>query len=183
MGDIQSFILNLIKTDGPDAVWIIALFFLGRIILRKIVKGAIKISVRQNQENQAQLEKRTETLGSILITTGNVIIYIIILLMALNLFGINIAPILAGAGIIGLAIGFGAQSLVKDFVSGLFILLENQYSVGDKVQIGNFEGRVLKITMRSTILRDEEGKTFYISNGLIKDVTNFSQKPSARRTN
>lgn len=175
MGDIQSFIINLIKTHGADVVWIIALFFLGRIILRKIVKRTIKISLGENQKSQVQLEKRAETLGSILITTGNIIIYIIILLMTLNLFGINIAPILAGAGIIGLAIGFGAQSLVKDFVSGLFILLENQYSVGDKVKIGAFEGRVLKITMRSTILRDEEGKTFYISNGLIKDVTNFSQ--------
>ena len=175
MGDIQLFILNLIKTHGADVVWIVALFFLGRIILRKIVKRAIKISLGENQKSQAQLEKRAETLGNILITTGNVIIYIIILLMTLNLFGINIAPILAGAGIIGLAIGFGAQSLVKDFVSGLFILLENQYSVGDKVKIGNFEGEVLKITMRSTILRDQEGKTFYISNGLIKDVTNFSQ--------
>lgn len=175
MENLQSFIINLIKTYGADVVWIIALFFLGRIILRKIVKRAIKVSVGEDQENQAQLEKRAGTLGSILIATGNIIIYIIILLMTLNLFGINIAPILAGAGIIGLAIGFGAQSLVKDFVSGLFILLENQYSVGDKVKIGTFEGEVLKITMRSTILRDEEGKTFYISNGLIKDVTNFSQ--------
>jgi len=175
MRDIQSFIFNLIKIHGADVVWIIALFFLGRIILRKIVKRAIKISLGGEQENQGQFKKRAKTLSSILIATGNVIIYIIILLMTLNLFGINIAPILAGAGIIGLAIGFGAQSLVKDFVSGLFILLENQYSVGDKVGIGNFEGEVLKITMRSTILRDEEGKTFYISNGLIKDVTNLSQ--------
>ena len=175
MRDIQSFIFNLIKIHGADVVWIIALFFLGRIILKKIVKRAIKISLGGGQENQGQLKKRAKTLSSILIATGNVIIYIIILLMTLNLFGINIAPILAGAGIIGLAIGFGAQSLVKDFVSGLFILLENQYSVGDKVGIGNFEGEVLKITMRSTILRDEEGKTFYISNGLIKDVTNLSQ--------
>ena len=166
---------NLITTHFVDVVWIVALFFLGRIILKKIVKRAIKISVGEDKESKAQLDKRAETLSSILITTGNVIIYIIILLMTLNLFGINIAPILAGAGIIGLAIGFGAQSLVKDFVSGLFILLENQYSVGDKVKIGVFEGEVLKITMRSTILRDEEGKTFYISNGLIKDVTNFSQ--------
>jgi len=175
MGNIQSFIFNIIKTYGADVAWIIALFFLGRIILRKIVKRAIKISIGEGQKDKAQLKKRAKTLGSILIATGNVIIYIIILLMTLNLFGINIAPILAGAGIIGLAIGFGAQSLVKDFVSGLFILLENQYSVGDKVKIGSFEGEVLKITMRSTILRDEEGKTFYVSNGLIKDVTNFSQ--------
>jgi len=96
--------------------------------------------------------------------------------MTLSLFGVDTTPILAGAGVIGLAIGFGAQSLVKDFVSGLFILVENQYSVGDRVKIGNFEGRVIRITMRSTVLHDDEGKTFYISNGLIKDVTNLSQQ-------
>jgi small conductance mechanosensitive channel len=175
MENIQSFVFNLIKTYGADIVWIFVLFFLGRIILKKIVKRAIKITAEKDEEGQIKLEKRTKTLGSVLITTGNIIIYIIILLMTLNLFGINIGPILAGAGIVGLAVGFGAQSLVKDFVSGLFILIENQYSVGDEVKIGSFEGKVLKITMRSTILRDDEGKTFYISNGLIKDITNFSQ--------
>ena len=96
--------------------------------------------------------------------------------MVLNLFNIDIRPILAGAGIIGLAIGFGTQSLVKDFVSGLFILIENQYGIGDKVKLGNFEGEVVKITMRSTVLKDKEGKTCYISNGSIKDIINMSQK-------
>jgi small conductance mechanosensitive channel len=95
--------------------------------------------------------------------------------MVLNLSGVDIRPILASAGIIGLAIGFGAQSLVKDFVSGLFILIENQYSIGDRVKIGNFEGVVIKITMRSTVLQNDEKKVYYISNGLIKDVTNMSQ--------
>ncbi|MBU4031044.1 mechanosensitive ion channel family protein, partial [Patescibacteria group bacterium] len=111
----------------------------------------------------------------IIVATGNVVIYVIILLMVLSLFGLDITPILAGAGVIGLAIGFGAQSLVKDFVSGLFILIENQYDMGDRVKIGTFEGRVVKITMRSTVLRDDEGKTFYISNGLINNVINLSQ--------
>lgn len=175
MENIQSFVFNLIKIYGADVIGIIALFFLGRIILKKIVKMTIKITAEKDKESQVKSEKRTKTLNNILITTGNVIIYIIILLMTLNLFGINIGPILAGAGIVGLAVGFGAQSLVKDFVSGLFILIENQYSVGDRVKIGSFEGKVIKITMRSTILRDDEAKTFYISNGLIKDVTNFSQ--------
>jgi moderate conductance mechanosensitive channel len=74
-----------------------------------------------------------------------------------------------------LAIGFGAQTLVKDFVSGLFILIENQYGIGDKVQIGSYTGTVSKITLRSTVLKDEEGKYYYISNGTISAVTNFSQ--------
>lgn len=143
--------------------------------MKKLVKRMIKMVEDEDKEKSSDIEKRAQTLGSIIITTGNVVIYIIVLLMILKLFGVDITPILAGVGIIGLAVGFGAQSVVKDFVSGLFILIENRYSVGDKVKIGGFEGRVKKITIRSTILEDDEGKTFYISNGLIKEVVNFSQ--------
>lgn len=179
METIQSYILDFVKAYGADVFWIIVLFFIGRVVLKKIVKRATKLAVGTEMKGDRMiLEKRAETLGGIIIATGNVVIYVIILLMVLNLFEVNIAPILAGAGIVGLAVGFGAQSLVKDFVAGLFILIENQYSVGDKVQIGSFEGKVEKITIRSTTLRNEEGKTFYISNGLIKDVTNFSQARS-----
>ena len=124
----------------------------------------------------SQKEKRAETLGRVIVSIGNIVIYTIILFMVLNLFGVDIRPILAAAGIIGLAIGFGAQSLVKDFVSGLFILVEDQYGIGDKVKIGNSEGSVIRITMRSTVLKDEEGKIHYLSNGLIKDVINISQQ-------
>lgn len=124
----------------------------------------------------SQKEKRAKTLGLIIKSIGNVLIYSVLLFMVLSLSGVDIRPILASAGIIGLAIGFGSQSLVKDFVSGLFILIENQYGVGDRVKIGNFEGNVVKITMRSTVLMDDEKKVYYISNGLIKDVTNMSQQ-------
>lgn len=100
--------------------------------------------------------------------------------MILNLFGVNIGPILAGTGIIGLAVSFGAQSLVKDFISGLFILIENQYAIGDKIKIDDKEGEVIKITMRSTILRNEKGFIFYVPNGSIKTVENFLKKFSIR---
>lgn len=176
MNTIQEFIINIIKQNGVDIVLIVALFFLGRMVLKMIVRRLVKMVDDGDDEHTSQKEKRAETLGHIIVTTGNIVIYVVILLMALSLFGVNIAPILAGAGVIGLAIGFGAQSLVKDFVSGLFILVENQYGIGDKVKIGSFEGRVIRITMRSTALRDDEGKTFYISNGLIKDVVNLSQQ-------
>ena len=175
MNTIQEFIINVIKQNGIDIIWIIILFFFGRIILKLIVKQLIRKVDDGDDENVSQKEKRAETLGHIIVTTGNIVIYIVTLLMVLSLFGVDITPILAGAGVIGLAIGFGAQSLVKDFVSGLFILVESQYSIGDRVKIGSFEGRVIRITMRSTVLRNDEGKTFYISNGLIKDVTNLSQ--------
>ena len=129
----------------------------------------------EDDNHISQKEKRAETLGHIIITSGNIVIYSVLLLMILSVFGVDIRPILAGAGVVGLAIGFGTQSLVKDFVSGLFILVENQYGIGDKIKIGSSEGTVVRITMRSTVLKDEEGKLYYISNGLIKDVVNMSQ--------
>lgn len=159
-----------------DIVWIVLLFFFGRMIFKSIVKRAVKVLGDRSEENKAALEKRSQTLGHVIISTGNIIIYVIILLMVLDLFGVDIRPILAGIGVLGLAVGFGAQSLVKDFVSGLFILIENQYGIGDHVKIGSSEGKVIKITMRSTVLRDDEGRTFYLSNGSVNNVVNFSKK-------
>ncbi len=173
---MQEFIINYVKENTADIIGIIVLFFLGRLLLKVVVRHLVHMVDDGDDTHTSAKEKRAETLGNIIIATGNIVIYIVILLMILSLFGIDIRPILAGAGVIGLAIGFGAQSLVKDFVSGLFILIENQYGIGDKVKIGSFEGKVTRITMRSTVLKNDEGKTFYISNGLIKDVTNMSQK-------
>ncbi len=167
---MQEFIINIIKQNAANIVWIIALFFFGKLILKLIVKRLAKMVDDGDDAHTSQKEKRAETLGHIIISIGNIVIYAIILFTILSLFNIDIRPILAGAGIIGLAIGFGAQSLVKDFVSGLFILIENQYGIGDKVKIGSSEGNVIRITMRSTVLKDEEGKIYYISNGSIKDV-------------
>ncbi len=172
---MQEFILNIIKQNAVDAIWIIILFFFGRIILKITVKRLIQIADDGDDTHVSQKEKRAKTLGHIIITTGNIIIYAIILFMIISLIGIDITPILAGAGVRGLAIGFGAQSLVKDFVSGLFILVENQYGIGDKVKIGSFEGQVIRITMRSTVLKGDEGKIYYISNGSINNVTKMSQ--------
>ena len=176
MNTVQEFTLNLIKQNAADVIWIIILFFMGRIILKLAVKRLVKIVDDGDDKNVSQKEKRAETLGHIVITTGNIVIYAVILLMVLSVFGVDIRPILAGAGIIGLAIGFGAQSLVKDFVSGLFILVENQYGIGDKVKIGGLEGHVIRLTMRSTVLKDEEGNLYYMSNGSINNVINFSQQ-------
>ena len=176
MNTTQEFIVNLIKENAIDVIWIIILFFFGKIILKLIVKRFVKIVDDGDDKRVSQKEKRAETLGQIIITTGNIVLYAVILLMVLSVFGVDIRPILAGAGVIGLAIGFGAQSLVKDFVSGLFILVENQYGIGDKVKIGSSEGRVIRITMRSTVLEDEEGKLYYMSNGSINNVINLSQQ-------
>ena len=179
MEAFESFLINSLKTYGATIAWIVVLFFFGKFILKKVVRRMVRLTGhlgRTVDKDKSNLETRAKTLGTVLVATGNVIIYTIILLMILDLFGVDIRPILAGAGIVGLAVGFGAQSLVKDFVSGLFILIENQYNVGDKVKIGNFEGTVIKITIRSTVLQDSEGRVLYVSNGSISNVINYSNK-------
>ncbi|MFH0755563.1 MAG: mechanosensitive ion channel domain-containing protein [bacterium] len=173
---MMQLIIDFIKIYGINIFLIIILFFWGKFFLKKIVKKTIKKILKDENKEKLILERRVKTIGSIIIKIGNVVIYIIIFLMILNLFGVNIGPILAGTGIIGLAVSFGAQSLVKDFISGLFILIENQYAIGDKIKIDDKEGEVIKITMRSTILRNEKGSIFYVPNGSIKTVENFSQK-------
>lgn len=176
MNIMREIIFNFIKQHAVEIIWIFLLFFCGKIILNLVITYFVKLADDGDDKHTSQKEKRAKTLGHVIGSIGNIVIYSIILFMVLNLSGVNITPVLAGAGVIGLSIGFGAQSLVKDFVSGLFILIENQYGIGDKVKIGNFEGNVIKITMRSTVLRDNEKNIYYISNGLIKDVINMSQQ-------
>jgi small conductance mechanosensitive channel len=94
-------------------------------------------------------------------------------------FDVDVTSILAAAGVVGLAIGFGAQSLVKDFITGFFILLENQYCVGEEIQIGTFKGEVRELGLRTTRVRNEEGQELYIPNGMITQVINLSRKAVA----
>jgi len=156
-------------------VAILVLFFLGKAILSLIVRRAVKFADDGDDTTNTAHEKQAKTLGDFILRIGNIVIYLVVLLMALQLFNVDITPILAGAGVLGVAIGFGAQSLAKDLISGVMIILEHRYSIGDKIKIDNFEGRVVKITMRSTVLRNEEGDTFYIANGSISKVVNLSQ--------
>jgi len=98
------------------------------------------------------------------------IIYSIAFLMILSEFNFSITPILTGAGIAGIAISFGAQSLVKDFISGFFIILENQYNVGDEIKVGDFQGKVVKVTFRTTVLKDKHENIIHILNSETKNI-------------
>lgn len=91
--------------------------------------------------------------------------------MILKEFNFDTMPILTGAGLAGIAISFGAQSIIKDFISGFFIILENQYNVGDEIKVGDFQGRVAKITFRTTILKDKKENTIHILNSEVRNVT------------
>jgi small conductance mechanosensitive channel len=118
---------------------------------------------------------RAEALGSILSSIASAVVFGIAFMLVLDEVGVNLAPILAGAGILGLAIGFGAQNLVRDFLSGLFMLFEDQYGVGDTVGIGDVEGTVEAVGLRITTVRDKTGVVWYIRNGEIQKLANKSQ--------
>ena len=119
--------------------------------------------------------KRAETLGRVFRYIASVIIVVIAVVLILSELGIAVAPILGAAGVIGLAVGFGAQSLVKDYFAGFFILLENQIRQGDVVDIAGKAGLVEEVTLRYVRLRDYEGNVHIVSNGLITTVTNMSR--------
>ena len=119
----------------------------------------------------ARVEQRAETLRHIIRSVSRGILVVIIVLTVSSELGFDIAPILASAGIVGLAVGFGAQSLVKDVISGFFILFEDQYGVGDGVKIGDMSGVVERMTLRATVLRNLEGQVHVIPNGNIHSVT------------
>jgi len=123
-----------------------------------------------------QAKQRARTIASILKSTSTAVIYTLAILMALGEFDINLGPLIAGAGIAGIAIGFGAQSIVKDFLAGFFMLVEDQYSVGDGVDLGEASGTVEQISLRTTKVRDVNGTLWYIPNGEIRRVGNHSQQ-------
>jgi moderate conductance mechanosensitive channel len=122
-----------------------------------------------------RVRQRALTLASVLRSVATGIIFVIAGLMILGQFEINIVPLLAGAGIAGIAIGFGAQSLVKDFLTGIFMLAEDQFGVGDVVDVGEATGTVERLGLRSTRLRDVEGTVWHVPNGEITRVGNMSQ--------
>jgi small conductance mechanosensitive channel len=123
----------------------------------------------------AEASKRAETLGQVFRYTANVALLLIAGMLILSEVGVSVAPILGAAGVVGIAIGFGAQSLVKDYFTGFFILIENQIRQGDVVEIAGKSGLVEEVTLRFVRLRDYEGNVHFIPNSLISTVTNMSR--------
>lgn len=123
-----------------------------------------------------QAKQRARTIGSIMRSAATVAILTFAILMSLGEFDINLGPLIAGAGIAGIALGFGAQSIVQDFLAGFFMLIEDQYAVGDIVDVGEASGVVEGIGLRTTRLRDVNGTLWHVPNGQIQRVANKSQQ-------
>ena len=123
----------------------------------------------------ARQKERAKTTGTVLTSTLNAVIWVITLGMILGEFGLNLGPLIASAGVIGVALGLGAQTIVRDVLSGLFMLVEDQYGVGDKVEVLDISGIVEKVGLRITTVRDSAGTLWYLRNGEILKVGNRSQ--------
>ena len=140
---------------------------LERLVIRRATGRAAVFD-----ESQAEMQQRVETLTRVTGSVARAVIWLATIAVVLGVIGISVAPLLAGAGIAGVAVGFGAQSIVKDFFSGFFILLENQFSVGDTVTVAGITGTVEQMTLRITVLRDAAGTAYFIPNSNISNVAN-----------
>jgi len=138
-------------------------------------RRASRILAQATGANQARRTQRAATTGAILKSTSTFVIFAMALLTVMGALGLPLGPLLASAGVVGVALGFGAQSLVKDFLSGIFMMLEDQYGVGDVIDTGEAIGTVEDVTLRVTKVRDASGIVWYIRNGEIIRVGNRSQ--------
>lgn len=140
---------------------------MNRLATVELGAGRVNIAARQIE--------RAKTGGTVLTSALNAVIWVIALGMILEEFGLNLGPLIASAGVIGLAIGLGAQSIVRDVIAGLFMLIEDQYGVGDQIMVLEISGTVERVGLRITTVRDETGTLWYLRNGEILKVGNRSQ--------
>ena len=181
IGDILRRLAQILEINGESMVRngarVVGIWVLAWLAYRVVRLAAIRIekAVDDGDDSVTTLrERRGKTISQLLRSMGRVVIYAIALLLTFNVF-IDIGPILAGAGILGLAVSFGAQSLVKDVISGFFILFENQFAIGDVIEAGGKSGVVEKMSMRVVVLRDIQGAMHIIPNGEIKVVSNMTR--------
>ena len=165
--------------------WILA--HLARRYLGRVVHGVMlrqnslpakqlsRVGIGDGEQFDPRLEARAASISGVVGGTAGVIIWVIALITVLGELGIDLGPLIAGAGIAGIALGFGAQSIVKDFLAGLFVLIEDQYGIGDSVDLGEASGTVQQISLRTTVLRAQDGTVWHVPNGEVMRVGNKSQ--------
>lgn len=165
------------RAIGP-AIQILMIVVLSLVLLRllrSVVRRTVSRVMERADTPPRELASKANTLANVIESAGRMLILIVAGMMVLSRLGVNIAPLLASAGIAGIAIGLGAQSLIKDLIGGFFILFENQYGVGDVVQIGDASGVVEQLSLRRTGLRAIDGSFIVVPNGDIRTVTNMTK--------
>jgi small-conductance mechanosensitive channel len=179
MGNIDwDRVTDWLLTQGLRILLILVIAFVADLVLRFVVPRVIRRAVCRQMEGkpEEEIEQRIHTLVVVLRSSGRFVLVVWALFTILPELGINVTPVLASVGIAGIALGFGAQSLVKDIISGLFILLENQYGHGDVVTVAGISGLVEEVGLRRTVLRDLDGIVHHVPNGEIAVASNQTQE-------
>lgn len=184
---------DAVASHGARIVLIVVVALITRFLLHRAIRrltrmngGKVPVVLQPLKEKaatalaeagllSARRQQRSETIGSVLRSITSFAVFVIAAVLVLGELGINLAPIIAGAGIAGVAIGFGAQNLVKDFLSGMFMILEDQYGVGDSIDAGHASGIVEEVGLRTTRLRSADGTVWYVRNGEVLRIGNRSQ--------
>jgi len=163
--------LEFLRVDVPKLLVIVVLAFVLIRLMKVVINRLLAFSRHESGARAQQLRTAAGVIGSV----GTFVIIFLALMQILPVLGVNMGPLLASAGVAGLAIGFGAQTLVHDVINGFFILLENQYAVGDVVRVAGVKGTVEAMTMRNTTLRDDDGTLHIVPNSEIKIVSNLTR--------
>jgi small conductance mechanosensitive channel len=169
-----------------ESILRVALIAIAALVAYVVLRKGVEVGVRGVMERRAaedaesgvqphELERRVNTIARLTVRIGSVIIVTIAALMALDEFGVEIGPAIAGLGVVGIAVGFGAQTLIRDWLAGIFIVLENQYSEGDVVRIAGVDGVVEAFSLRRTMLRDLDGTVHTVPNGQITVASNMTR--------
>jgi len=194
-GPIRQFLAWVTTGDPLDIMITIAVAVLLTIVFRRIIRRVVNRTVARSearhlieQQDMAadpkaratRMAQRAQAIGTLLTSVVSLLIWINALLVILELIGINITPLLASAGVVGVALAFGAQTLVKDYLAGIFLIIEDQYGVGDVVQFDAVTGVIEEVALRTTRVRDFTGVVWYLRNGEILNVANRSQGGASR---
>ena len=165
---------DFVRHQVPRIFAVLIIAFILTRLLKLVSRHLGELSSRQDLPSSVR-SQQLRTLSSVIYSVGVFVIIFIAAMQILPLLGINMGPLLASAGIAGLAIGFGSQALVKDFINGFFILAENQYDIGDTVRIAGVQGVVETMTLRRTVLRDADGTVHTVPSSEIKVVSNLTR--------
>lgn len=165
--------LRIIVTLGAG---LIASLLMQRLI-RVVVRPRMLAPGFQGAVDSEDLKRREATVESFLIRSANTFIAFGTGMVVLSEIGVNVTPLIASAGIVGVAVGLGAQTLVKDAIAGVFLLVENHYDLGDRVRLNGVEGEVIEVSLRRTTVRDDQGGVHTIPNGTIEVTSNLSEVP------
>lgn len=154
----------------------VAIVIIFGLVARVVLLRAVDRLTKHALSSSSRSDQRAATVSRLLHGTISTTIWIIAIITILAIAGINVGPLLASAGILGVALGFGAQALVKDYISGIFLILEDQFGLGDEVEIGAIRGKVVDVALRVTKVRDSDGRLWYIRNGEILNVANHNRR-------